>query len=59
VRKGFFRRAEVEKLCEHLDDTLADVVQFLFFCPWRVGAARRLEWRDFDAEEQVLTLRAI
>jgi hypothetical protein len=37
VRKGIFRRAEVEKLCEHLDETLADVVQFLFFCPWRVG----------------------
>jgi integrase len=33
------------------------VVQFLFFCPWRVGAARRLEWRDYSAADQALTLR--
>jgi len=57
VRKGFFRRATVEKLCAHLPDTIADVVLFLFFCPWRVGAARRLEWRDYDPNEQALTLR--
>ena len=57
VRKGFFRRATVEKLCGHLPDAIADVVLFLFFCPWRVGAARRLEWRDYDPHEQTLTLR--
>ena len=36
---------------------LLNVVLFLFFCPWRVGAARRLEWRDYDPQDQVLTLR--
>src|SRR5262249_43670935 len=57
VRKGFFRRVTVEKLCAHLPDPIADAVLFLFFCPWRVGAARRLEWRDYDPHEQALTLR--
>ena len=41
----------------HLPDAIADAVLFLFFCPWRVGAARRLEWRDYDLHEQALTLR--
>ncbi|HLK11072.1 MAG TPA: tyrosine-type recombinase/integrase [Candidatus Binatia bacterium] len=57
VREGFFRRAEVERLCEHLPPTIADVVLFLFFCPWRVGAARKLEWRDYSAADRALTLR--
>ena len=57
VRKGFFRSGTVEHLCERLPNTIADVVLFLFFCPWRVGAARRLEWRDYDPQDQVLTLR--
>ena len=33
------------------------MVSFLFFCPWRVGAARRLEWRDYSEADQALTLR--
>src|SRR5262249_58583986 len=45
VRKGFFRRVTIERLCERLPSTIADVVLFLFFCPWRIGAAQRLEWR--------------
>ena len=57
VRQGFFRRAEVERLCQHLPAVIADVVLFLFFCPWRIGAARRLEWRDYSEIEQALTLR--
>jgi integrase len=55
--RGFFRREAVERLCQHLPALLADVVLFLFFCPWRVGAARRLEWRDYSAIDQALTLR--
>jgi len=57
VRRGFFRRADVERLCAHLPALLADVVLFLFFCPWRVGATRRLEWRDYSATDRALTLR--
>ncbi len=57
VRKGFFRRAAVERLCQHLPSHIAAVVLFLFFCPWRVGAARRLEWRDYSEVDQALTLR--
>src|SRR5262249_57860438 len=58
VRKGFFRRATVERLCERLPNTIADVVLFLFFCPWRVGAARRLEWRGDEPQGRGRTLRA-
>jgi len=57
VRKGFFRREAVERLGQHLPSPIAAVVLFLFFCPWRVGAARRLEWRDYSEVDQALTLR--
>jgi hypothetical protein len=33
---------------------IAAVILFLFFCPWRVGAARRLEWRDSVAVAMAL-----
>jgi integrase len=58
VRRGFFRRESVERLVAQLPEHVAAVVQFLFFCPWRVGAARRLEWRDYSASDGTLTLRA-
>jgi len=57
IRQGFFRRAEVERLCESLPASIAAVVLFLFFCPWRIGAARRLEWRDYSEADRALTLR--
>jgi integrase len=86
VRRGFFAREEVERLCApcdcseeaikarfwsarkraqtpdieaccHLPQVIADVVLFLFFCPWRVGAARRIEWRDYSEADEALTLR--
>jgi integrase len=46
-----------ELRCWHLPRRIADVVELLFFCPWRVGAARRLEWRDYDETDAALTLR--
>jgi integrase len=58
VRKGFFRRAAMEKLAAQLPPHIGAVVRFLFFCPWRVGAARQLEWRDYSPEDGTLTLRA-
>jgi integrase len=57
VRTGFFRPAAVERLCQHLPAHIAAVVTFLFFCPWRVGAARRLELRDYSEVDQAPTLR--
>ena len=87
VRRGFFYRETIERLCApcdcprepapqggtrlavargipngellcwHLPRRIADVVEFLFFCPWRVGAARRIEWRDYSETDQALTLR--
>jgi integrase len=58
VRRGFFRRADLERLTASLPPAIAAVVTFLFFCPWRVGAARRLEWRDYSEADRALTLRA-
>src|SRR5688572_22459967 len=55
VRRGFFRRDAVERLVTQLPEPVRAVVQFLFFCPWRVGAARRLEWRDYSATDRALT----
>ena len=46
-----------ELRCWHLPRLVADVVEFLFFCPWRVGAARRLDWRDYSEADGTLTLR--
>jgi integrase len=57
VRRGFFRRETMERLVEHLPPVIADVVLFLFFCPWRVGAVRRLQWRDYSEADKALTLR--
>jgi integrase len=79
VRRGFFRRPELEALvascdcgqgtprgvpdatthrCWHLPRYVANVILFLFFCPWRIGMARRLEWRDYSPEDAALTCRA-
>jgi len=46
----------VDRLWHHLPAAVADVVLF-FFCPWRIGPARRLEWRDYSPIDQALTLR--
>jgi integrase len=57
ARQGFFTRAEVEDLTAHLDDSLADMVRFLFYSAWRVGEARQLEWRDYNRTGGELRLR--
>src|SRR5262249_19168875 len=57
IREGFFTRDEVDRLCTHLPDVLADVVGFLFCSPWRVGEVRTLEWRDYDRTEGAIRLR--
>ena len=57
IREGFFTRDEVDRLCAHLPDVLADVVRFLFCSAWRVGEVRTLEWRNYDRTEGAIRLR--
>jgi integrase len=58
VRKGFFSRKQVEALCTRLPDVLADFVRFLFWSAWRVGEARRLEWKHYFRDEGAIRLPA-
>jgi integrase len=58
VRKGFFTRNEIEALSERLPEAVADLVLFLFFAAWRVGEARRLEWKHYFPHEQAIRLPA-
>jgi integrase len=58
VRKGFFTREQVESLCGHLPQQLADLVLFLFFSAWRVGEARRMEWKHYAREDAAISLPA-
>jgi integrase len=54
VRRGFFDRAQVDAVCGHLPDVLADVVRFAFFTGWRIASeVLPLEWSrvDFTAGE--------
>jgi integrase len=57
IREGYFTRDDVDRLCTHLPDVLADVVRFLFCSAWRVGEVRTLEWRDYDRTEGAIRLR--
>ena len=58
VRKGFFTREQVETLCGHLPAPVADLVLFLFFSAWRVGEARRIEWKHYAREDAAISLPA-
>jgi len=58
IRRGFFTREQVEELVEHLPAPHADVVRFLFWSTWRVGEARRLEWRHYFRDDAVIRLPA-
>jgi integrase len=56
ARKGFFTRAEVEKVCANLPDHLSDLVRFLFLTAWRLGEARMLTWECVNREAREITL---
>jgi integrase len=58
VRKGFFTREQVETLCTHLPAAIGDMVLFLFFSAWRVGEARRIEWKHYSREDGSICLPA-
>jgi integrase len=51
VRQGFLTEAQVQRVCRHLDQDVADLVEFLFASAWRLGEARELSW-DWVAEEE-------
>ena len=54
ARRGFFDRAQVDALCRHLSDEIADVVRFAFITGWRIASeVLTLQWRqvDFTADE--------
>jgi integrase len=58
VRKGFFTREQVDALVAHLPVPHAEIVRFLFWSAWRVGEARRLEWKHYFRDEAAIRLPA-
>lgn len=56
-RAGFFDRDQVEAVCRHLPEVLADVVMFAFITGWRVPSeVLALEWRHVDFRAGVVML---
>jgi integrase len=56
VREGFFNRAEVAAVVQHLPKDLHDFVWFGFLTGWRKGEIASLRWADVDAEAQTVRL---
>jgi len=56
VREGFFNRAEVAALVQHLPTDLRDFVWFGFLTGWRKGEIASLRWADVDEEAQTVRL---
>jgi len=57
VRQGFLEHGDFLALLGNLPDYLKPVVEFLYLSGWRVGEARKLEWRDVDLQGRVIRLR--
>jgi len=57
VRQGFLEHGDFLTLLGNLPDYLKPVVEFLYLSGWRVGEARKLEWRDVDLHGRVIRLR--
>ena len=56
VREGFFTRAEVAALVQHLPSDLHDFVWFGFLTGWRKGEIASLKWADVDEEAKTVRL---
>ena len=56
VREGFFNRAEVAALVQHLPADLHDFVWFGFLTGWRKGEIASLKWADVDEEAKTVRL---
>ncbi len=50
VRKGFFERAEFERVASSLPPDLADFAHFGFLTGWRKSEIASLRWSDLDAD---------
>ncbi len=48
VRRGFFVREEVDRLCSHLKKPLDSFVLFAFLTGWRKDEIRNLKWVNVD-----------
>lgn len=52
ARQGFVVREEMERAAEELRkldrDDYADLIEFLFHCPWRSGEPKSLTWDSYD-----------
>lgn len=57
ARRGFFERADFEKVVERLPEYLQDFARFGYCCGWRAGAIRSLLWSDVDLANRVIRLR--
>jgi integrase len=56
IREGFFSRAEVTALIQHLPEDLRDFVSFGFLTGWRKSEIASLRWADVDEEAKTVQL---
>lgn len=56
VRKGFFTREEVTRLCRHLPQPLGDFTMFAFITAWRCDEVRNLKWANVDFQHGQIRL---
>ena len=50
VRRGFFERADFEKVLQHLPDYLRDAAAFGYLCGWRRSEILALRWEWVQAD---------
>jgi len=48
ARRGFFERAELEAIVEHLPEPLAEIARFAYASGWRRGEITGLRWENVD-----------
>jgi len=56
ARRGFFERADFEKVAALLPPDVADAARFAFLTGWRRGEVVGLEWRDVNLADRTVTL---
>lgn len=58
ARKGFFERADFDRVLSHLPEHLRDVASFAYHSGWRKGEVLGLCWRQVDTAACVIRLDA-
>ena len=48
VRRGFFERDELDRIVEHLNSPMKEMVEFAFVSAWRKEEIRTLRWENVD-----------